>query len=86
MVINKVMTTRKSVSFHGFSVNMVSGYTGPEFVTKEKVLTGPAFVAAGFFAPAGPPICNNPQPTTHDPPSSFVPCPLSGNGYRGRCR
>ena len=27
-----------------------------------------------------------PQPTTHNPPSSFVPCPRSSNGYRNQCR
>jgi hypothetical protein len=47
MLVNKVMTTRKSVSFHGFSVNMVSGYTGPDFVTKEKVAVGSSLVAGG---------------------------------------
>jgi len=34
------MTAKKSTSFHGFSDNMVSGYTGSEFVTKEKVEAG----------------------------------------------
>src|SRR6267154_799484 len=45
IVINKAMTARKSTSFHGFSDNMVSGYTGSDFVTKEKVVVSFLLVA-----------------------------------------
>ena len=50
IVINKAMTTRKSVSFHGLSDNMVSSYTGLDFVTKEKVSAGSVFLVSFLLA------------------------------------
>src|SRR5207244_8482727 len=78
IMINKAMTARKSVSFHGFSDNMVSGYTGPDFVTKEKsggwfgVGRGLSVAGCRFLGGCGLFLgscrtIGRPQPTTHDP-------------------
>ena len=46
-VDSKAITTRKSISFHGFSDNMVSSYTSEMKVTMEKVLAGLLSVVSG---------------------------------------